>query len=278
MEEWLHYIRLSEYGPGLRAQGYNTIHDVSQITVEDLEDVGIYRLGHQKRFLLAIKRNKDLKTGRRILHPQTATEMLPHPPPSPAPTSSSAAIYNSRQQLQQQQQQHPVSSFSSFQQPPQHPPQRMTYCPEVIRIEQHHPPPPPPPSSSVVVGEQTQQLPPDMPRPMPLFQRQNSFGVANPTPPLRSYDDADILRAADESVLIHHNSGGGTLPRLKGIVKPRPVAKIIAKSREPQVESPADLESEDLKKGITLGEWPSPPTPLELNQRTSTLRNVINFA
>jgi len=42
------------------------VDDVTQISIEDLEDVGLYKLGHQKRFLLAIKRIKDLKAGKRF--------------------------------------------------------------------------------------------------------------------------------------------------------------------------------------------------------------------
>lgn len=34
------------------------------MTWEDLEDIGIVKLGHQKRLLLAIKRVKDIKAGK----------------------------------------------------------------------------------------------------------------------------------------------------------------------------------------------------------------------
>uniref|UniRef100_A0A8D8X4H7 Caskin-2 n=1 Tax=Cacopsylla melanoneura TaxID=428564 RepID=A0A8D8X4H7_9HEMI len=64
LEEWLHLLRLNEYGPALGCQGYTSIDDVTQLTWEDLEDIGIVRLGHQKKILLAIKRIKDLKAGK----------------------------------------------------------------------------------------------------------------------------------------------------------------------------------------------------------------------
>lgn len=57
-------LRLEEYKPALASQGYETIEDVLQLTWEDLEDIGIVKLGHQKRILLAIKRVKDLKAGK----------------------------------------------------------------------------------------------------------------------------------------------------------------------------------------------------------------------
>ena len=56
---------------------------------------------------------------------------------------------------------------------------------------------------------------------------------------MRSYDDADIVRRSDNSILVHESpgarvmSGGETLPRLKGTnnMKAKPVAKIIANTR-----------------------------------------------
>lgn len=43
----------------------------------------------------------------------------------------------------------------------------------------------------------------------------------------RSYDDGDIT-PTNESILVPMHEGGGTLPRPKGLVRPRPIAKIPA--------------------------------------------------
>lgn len=67
MDEWLRLLRLEEYGSALEAQGYSTIDDVTQLTWEDLEDIGIVKLGHQKRLVLAIKRVKDIKAGKSFI-------------------------------------------------------------------------------------------------------------------------------------------------------------------------------------------------------------------
>jgi len=40
------------------------VRDVTQVTWEDLEDIGIVKLGHQKKILLAIKRVKDIISGK----------------------------------------------------------------------------------------------------------------------------------------------------------------------------------------------------------------------
>ena len=60
LAEWLRLIRLETYTASLQAQGYSTIHQVLRVSVEDLEDIGFYKLGHQKRLMLAIKKVKDL--------------------------------------------------------------------------------------------------------------------------------------------------------------------------------------------------------------------------
>ena len=55
--DWLYSLRLEEYHRMLCKQGYDTILKVANgITWEDFEDVGIRKLGHQKRLSLAIKK------------------------------------------------------------------------------------------------------------------------------------------------------------------------------------------------------------------------------
>eukprot|EP00095_Tigriopus_kingsejongensis_P011698 maker-scaffold452_size166894-snap-gene-0.35 protein:Tk11698 transcript:maker-scaffold452_size166894-snap-gene-0.35-mRNA-1 annotation:"caskin-1 isoform x2" len=81
LDEWLERCRLLSYGAQLHSQGYHTVADVLQISVEDLEDVGIYKLGHQKRFLLAVKKVKELRSGKRAMI--GTSEGLPaHPHPN----------------------------------------------------------------------------------------------------------------------------------------------------------------------------------------------------
>lgn len=66
IEEWLRLLRLDEYTQPLLAQGYQTVRDVTQLPWEDMEDIGIVKLGHQKKLLLAIKRIKDIMSGKWI--------------------------------------------------------------------------------------------------------------------------------------------------------------------------------------------------------------------
>ena len=48
-------LRLGQYLPALRAQGYSKVKDALSISIEDLEDIGFYQLGHQKRLLLRLR-------------------------------------------------------------------------------------------------------------------------------------------------------------------------------------------------------------------------------
>ena len=55
LASWLRHLRLEEHQAGLAAQGYTSVAQVARLAVEDLEEVGITKLGHQRRLLLAIK-------------------------------------------------------------------------------------------------------------------------------------------------------------------------------------------------------------------------------
>lgn len=65
LEHWMQLLRLAEYTDLLKKQGYTSVQAAFQLTWEDLEEVGISRLGHQKKLTLAIKRGRDLLTRKR---------------------------------------------------------------------------------------------------------------------------------------------------------------------------------------------------------------------
>ncbi|XP_050099100.1 AF4/FMR2 family member lilli [Anopheles aquasalis] len=92
IEEWLRLLRLEEYVQPLLAQGYQTVHDVTQLTWEDLEDIGIVKLGHQKKILLAIKRVKDIISGKMMQQQQQLPYYALAASGGGSPTSTTAAI------------------------------------------------------------------------------------------------------------------------------------------------------------------------------------------
>lgn len=71
------------------------------IAWEDLEDIGITRLGHQKRFMLGVKRLKDMKKGlyQANLNSSASMSSPNHhhrlPPPS-TPSRQSSGLNNDR--------------------------------------------------------------------------------------------------------------------------------------------------------------------------------------
>ncbi|XP_022095344.1 uncharacterized protein LOC110981774 isoform X3 [Acanthaster planci] len=58
---WLKLLDLYQYYNTFVSNNYNTMDAVSEITWEDLQEMGINQLGHQKKFSLAIKRLRDLQ-------------------------------------------------------------------------------------------------------------------------------------------------------------------------------------------------------------------------
>ncbi|XP_018535051.1 LOW QUALITY PROTEIN: caskin-2-like [Lates calcarifer] len=62
--EWLSVIGLPQYQKRLCDNGYDSITIVKDITWEDLQEIGITKLGHQKKLMLAVKRLSDLQRAR----------------------------------------------------------------------------------------------------------------------------------------------------------------------------------------------------------------------
>uniref|UniRef100_A0A6J0UKZ4 Caskin-2 isoform X2 n=1 Tax=Pogona vitticeps TaxID=103695 RepID=A0A6J0UKZ4_9SAUR len=59
--EWLSAIGLPQYHKKLASNGYDSINIVTDLTWEDLQEIGINKLGHQKKIMLAVKRLTDLR-------------------------------------------------------------------------------------------------------------------------------------------------------------------------------------------------------------------------
>uniref|UniRef100_A0A8C1U437 Si:dkeyp-9d4.3 n=1 Tax=Cyprinus carpio TaxID=7962 RepID=A0A8C1U437_CYPCA len=56
LAEWLSAIGLNQYYQTLVQNGYDNMDFISDITLEDLKEIGITKLGHQKKLMLAVKR------------------------------------------------------------------------------------------------------------------------------------------------------------------------------------------------------------------------------
>ncbi|XP_034045747.1 caskin-2-like isoform X2 [Thalassophryne amazonica] len=59
--EWLNAIGLPQYHKKLCENGYDSISIVKDLTWEDLQEIGITKLGHQKKLMLAVKKLCDIQ-------------------------------------------------------------------------------------------------------------------------------------------------------------------------------------------------------------------------
>ncbi|XP_068581764.1 caskin-2-like isoform X2 [Cebidichthys violaceus] len=59
--EWLSAIGLPQYHKKLSENGYDSIIIVKDLTWEDLQEIGIIKLGHQKKLMLAVKKLCDIQ-------------------------------------------------------------------------------------------------------------------------------------------------------------------------------------------------------------------------
>ncbi|PNF26568.1 hypothetical protein B7P43_G13253 [Cryptotermes secundus] len=211
MEEWLRLLRLEEYGPALHQQGYQTVEDVTQLTWEDLEDIGIVKLGHQKKILLAIKRVKDVRAGKRFPLQLGTDIILTNLPPHPGQTQIRGGRGKSLESLEDNTE-HTHHTFSA---------------------------------------ENTQTF--------YYQQHQLTPGPSGGWRP-RSYDDGDITPTNEAAVTLHE--GGGTLPRPRGLVRPRPVAKIMAKTRPTTNDGSTYIIPDFEKQSAFCGTYKSLPRDL----------------
>ncbi|XP_065098468.1 caskin-2 isoform X6 [Paramisgurnus dabryanus] len=63
--KWLGAIGLPQYQKKLAENGYDSISIVQDITWEDLQEIGITKLGHQKKLMLAVKKLIDVQKARK---------------------------------------------------------------------------------------------------------------------------------------------------------------------------------------------------------------------
>uniref|UniRef100_A0A8C7IIR9 CASK interacting protein 1 n=1 Tax=Oncorhynchus kisutch TaxID=8019 RepID=A0A8C7IIR9_ONCKI len=82
LAEWLSAIGLNQYYQVLVQNGYDNIDFITEISWEDLKEIGITKLGHQKKMMLAVRRLGKFQRGESISQPST-------PPSGSTPPSSS---------------------------------------------------------------------------------------------------------------------------------------------------------------------------------------------
>ncbi|XP_048407834.2 caskin-1 isoform X8 [Stegostoma tigrinum] len=74
--EWLSIIGLAQYYKTLVENGYENIEFITDVTWEDLQEIGITKLGHQKKFMLAVKKLAEIQRATRY-EPGTLKKKAP---------------------------------------------------------------------------------------------------------------------------------------------------------------------------------------------------------
>ncbi|KAM4584490.1 uncharacterized protein PAE49_004026 isoform 2-T2 [Odontesthes bonariensis] len=95
LAEWLSHLGLSQYYQVLVQNGYENIDFVSDISLEDLQEIGITKLGHQKKMMLGVTRLKELQRGESGSEP-------PRSPSSPPPSPGGGAPSEPRREARRQ--------------------------------------------------------------------------------------------------------------------------------------------------------------------------------
>ncbi|XP_077574714.1 caskin-1-like isoform X2 [Stigmatopora nigra] len=135
LSDFLSHLGLSQYYQVLVQNGYENIDFISDISLEDLQEIGISKLGHQKKLMLGVRRLKDIQRG---LAPESQEN-----PPTPASSPGGASVSDPRAEARKQREggpsplakPRPSISHSSnpppqtlAQTPPQTPPQTPTHA------------------------------------------------------------------------------------------------------------------------------------------------------
>ncbi|CAJ1053966.1 caskin-1 isoform X3 [Xyrichtys novacula] len=86
LADWLSHLGLSQYYQVLVQNGYENIDFISDISLEDLQEIGITKLGHQKKLMLGVRRLKELQRGGSSSEPPQSPST---PPSSPGSSTGS---------------------------------------------------------------------------------------------------------------------------------------------------------------------------------------------
>ncbi|XP_051940722.1 caskin-2-like isoform X2 [Hippocampus zosterae] len=138
LADFLSHLGLSQYYQVLVQNGYENIDFISDISLEDLQEIGISKLGHQKKLMLGVKRLKDLQRG--SLDPEA--QQGPSTPPS-SPGGGSVSEPRTEARVQREGGPSPLAkprpSVSRSPNPPRTPTQTPPQTPTHVRNQQASP-------------------------------------------------------------------------------------------------------------------------------------------
>lgn len=150
--DWLSHLGLSQYYQVLVQNGYENIDFISDISLEDLQEIGITKLGHQKKLMLGVRRLKELQRGEPSSEP-------PHSPSTPPPSPGGSTGSEPRKEVRKQRDgapsplAKPRPGLAQSQTPPRTPTQTPPQTPPHGRAQHASPRARPRPSTQLSTGD-----------------------------------------------------------------------------------------------------------------------------
>ncbi|XP_056136801.1 caskin-1 [Lampris incognitus] len=155
LAEWLSQLGLSQYYQVLVQNGYENIDFITDISLEDLQEIGISKLGHQKKLMLGVRRLKELQRGGSI----SESPLSPCTPPSSpgGSTSSEGSLARREGRKQRDSAPSPLAksrpSHTPSQTPPHTPTQTPPQTPTHIKTQHASPRARPRPSTQMAAAD-----------------------------------------------------------------------------------------------------------------------------
>ncbi|XP_022593796.1 caskin-1-like [Seriola dumerili] len=148
LADWLSHLGLSQYYQVLVQNGYENIDFISDISLEDLQEIGITKLGHQKKLMLGVRRLKELQRRESGSEPPQSPST---PPSSPGGSTGSEPRREARKQRDGAPSPlaKPRPGLTHSQTPPHTPTQTPPQTPPHVRTQQASPRARPRPSTQM---------------------------------------------------------------------------------------------------------------------------------
>ncbi|KAJ1071961.1 hypothetical protein K5549_013828 [Capra hircus] len=175
--EWLCALGLPQYHKQLVSSGYDSMGLVADLTWEELQEIGVNKLGHQKKLMLGVKRLAELRRGllqgespgeggRRLARgpePKRRSHSLSRPGPAEGEADGEAegpvdSALGSYATLTQRPGRSTLARTSPSPTPTRGAPRSQSFA---LRARRKGPPPPPPKRLSSVSGSAPEPPPPD---------------------------------------------------------------------------------------------------------------------
>ncbi|XP_034044829.1 caskin-1 isoform X3 [Thalassophryne amazonica] len=219
LADWLSQLGLSQYYQVLVQNGYENIDFVSDISLEDLQEIGITKLGHQKKLMLGVRRLKELQRGESVSEPSQSHISSPSSPRGSVSSESTVSQKQARKQRDRVPSPlaKPRPGHTRTHTPPHTPTQTTPQTPTHARTQQASPRARPRPSTQTSTADSSEPL---LRLPSEEEERQRTHSLIGSETDSRYATvcrSSSALTAAPNDITVNRSQSSVTLrPRRKG--------------------------------------------------------------